>query len=121
MYIIKYLKSLLYILISIICFSIIIGTMTYFNILGNNSIKILELISIVMSMMIGGIYIGRKSSKKGYLEGTKIGLSVIIILFIFSYLAYNKSPSLTSLIFYIIIITSVILGSILGINKKSSN
>lgn len=121
MFIIKYLKSFMYILISIILFSILIGTLSYFNILGNGAIKAFEVIAIIISMLIGGIYLGKNSNKKGFLEGIKIGLAMIILLFIFGYLAFDKSFSISSLIFYFIIIISSILGSILGINKKSSN
>lgn len=121
MFIIKYLKSFAFILISILLFSIFIGTLNYFNILGNSIVKIFELIAIVISTLIGSIYLGKNSSKKGFLEGIKIGLSMIILLFIFSFLAFDKGFTLTSLIFYSIILISAILGSILGINKKSSN
>ena len=85
------------------------------SLLGQNSINKFPV------MIIGGIYIGKNSDKKGFLEGMKIGIAVIIILFIFSYLAFDKSFSISSLFFYIIILISAILGSILGINKKSSN
>jgi len=121
MFIIKYLKSFLFILISILLLSILIGTLSYFNILGTNVVKIFEIIAIIISMIIGGIYLGKNSDKKGFLEGIKIGIAMIIILFIFGYLAFDKSFSISSLFFYIIILISAILGSILGINKKSSN
>lgn len=121
MFIIKYLKSFMYILISIFLFSILIGTLSYFNILGNNVIKVLELIATIISMLIGGIYLGKNSNKKGFLEGIKIGIAVIVLLFMFSYLAFDKGFSISSLIFYLIILISAILGSVFGINKRSSN
>lgn len=120
MFIIKYLKSLLYILASTLILSFIVGTLNYFNIIGTNTTKIFELISLVISIALGGIYLGKNSTKKGYLEGLKIGLVVIVLLFIFAYLAFDKSFSLSTLIFYLIILISAVLGSILGINKKSS-
>ena len=119
MFIIKYLKSILFIFISILLFTVIIGTLSYFNILGK-SIKIFELISIIISTFIGGFYIGRNSNKKGYLEGLKIGLFMVIFIFFLSYFGFNKDLSLSNLIFYIIILVSSILGSVIGINKKSS-
>lgn len=121
MFIIKYLKSFIYILISILLLSIIIGTLSYFNILGNSAIKIFELITIIISMFIGGLYLGKNSNKKGFLEGLKISLFMIVLLFLFSYLGFDKSFNLSMLFFYIIILISSILGSILGINKRSSN
>ena len=121
MFIIKYLKSFAYILVSIVLLSILIGTLSYFNIIGNGAIKIFELIAIIISMLIGGIYLGKNSNKKGFLEGIKIGLAMIVILFIFGYLAFSKGISISSLIFYAIVLVSSVLGSIFGINKKGSN
>lgn len=121
MFIVKYLKSFALILISFLLFSILIGTLNYFNILGNNSVKIFELIATILSMVLGGIYLGKNSSKKGFLEGLKIGGATIIILFIFGYLAFDKGFSFSSLLFYTILLISSVLGSIFGINKKSSN
>ena len=121
MFIIKYLKSFMYILISLLLLSILIGTLSYFDVLRNSSIKIFELIAIIISMLIGGIYLGKNSNKKGYLEGIKIGLAMIVILFIFGYLSFGKEVSISTLIFYVIILVSSVLGSIFGINKKGSN
>ena len=56
--------------------------LNYFNILGNTTINYLKLFSVLISVLIGGIYIGSKASKKGWLEGIKIGLEVIILLFL---------------------------------------
>ena len=120
MFVIKYLKSLLYIFVSIFILSIIIGTLSYFNIINNLTINILELFTIIISTFIGGIYLGKNCLKNGYLEGLKIGLITIIILFLFSFLGYNQSINLSTLFFYIIILISSILGSVIGINKKSS-
>jgi len=121
MFIIKYLKSFLYILISILLLSIFIGTFSYFNILGDNAIKIFEILAIIISMIIGGLYVGKNSTQRGYIEGIKIGIITIIFLFIFNYLAYDNTVTISTLFFYIVIILSSVLGSILGINKKSSN
>ena len=120
MFVIKYLKSILYIFIYIILFSIIIGSLSYFNILGNTAVKIFELLAIIISMFIGSMYLGKHSNKKGYLEGLKIGLLMILLLFSFNFLGYDNSLSLTNLIFYGIILLSSIFGSVIGINKKSS-
>lgn len=121
MFIIKYLKSLMYIFSSIILLSIFIGTLSYFNILNGNLLKSFEIIAIILSMLIGGIYLGKNSNQKGFLEGIKIGLTIIFLLFIFNYFAFDISLTLPSILFYLIILISSILGSIFGINKKSSN
>lgn len=121
MNIIKYLKSFGLILFSIFLFSILIATLNYFNILGSKSIEIFKIISIIISMLIGSIYLGKNSNQKGFLEGIKMGIIMIIFLFIFNFLAFDQSFDISNIFFYIIILMSSILGSILGINKKSSN
>lgn len=117
----KYLKSLGLILLSILLLSILIGTLSYFNILNTKSIKVFEIIATIISMLIGGIYLGKNSVRKGFIEGIKIGLFMIMFLFIFNLLAFDQAFNISIFFFYIIILISSILGSILGINKKSSN
>ena len=118
MFIIKYLKSLLYILISIIVFSLIITLFSYFDILKSPFLDIVKTISIILSFMIGGLYIGKKSGSKGYIEGLKIAFTSIIILFWLNLLGFNNLFSINLLILYITIIISTTLGSIIGINKR---
>lgn len=121
MFIIKYLKSLLYTLISMVILSILITILNYFNIIGTTTINYLKLLVAILSIFIGGIYIGKSSLNKGYLEGIKIGVILIIIFFLISYLGFNKGITFDNIIYYIIILTSSILGSIIGINKKSKS
>ncbi len=120
MFIIKYLKSLLYIFISILIFTLLISSLSYFNLLGS-ALKYFKLIAIIVSMLIGGIFLGKQSSNKGYLEGIKIGVIVIFILFLLSYLGFDKNINLERIIYYLIILISSIFGSIIGINKKSKS
>jgi len=118
MNVMKYLKSLMAILISIVLFTIILTTLSYFNIITSNINKYLQLIAIIISMLIGGIYIGKKSANKGYLEGLKIGIATTIVMFLLSYFGFKTKFNLENIIFYIVVIMSSTLGSIVGINKK---
>lgn len=120
MNLLKYLKSLLYIFISIFIFNIIITFLNYFNILGNVAINYLKLFTILISMLIGGIYIGSKTNKKGWLEGIKIGLEVVILLFLINYLGFNKGINIKTILYYFLILTSSMLGSMIGINKRKN-
>ena len=115
---IKYLKSLLYIFIPLLISNLVLSILYYFNILSNKTLSILNIILVLLSMFIGGLYIGKKSNKKGYLEGIKIGLIAIIILFIISYLAFDKGINIHKIIYYLILLSSSTIGSMLGINKK---
>ena len=113
----KYLKVLAYIFIPVLILNLLLSTFYYFNIIGDKSINFLNLLIISISMLIGGIYIGNKSSKRGWLEGLKVGIIVIILLIIIN-LILNSSFDIKKVIYYFIILVSSILGSMIGINKK---
>ena len=118
----KYIKKLgmsfLYILIPILILTFVITIFSYFNLINDKVVSIFKIIIPIVSMFIGGFYIGKKSNKKGYLEGLKLGLIFSIILIIFNYLALDNSFKSKYLLFYIILIISTILGSMIGVNKK---
>lgn len=118
----KYLKNLgmsfLYIIGSILILTFITTLFSYFNIMSDKVTSIIKIIIPIISMFIGGFYIGKRSLKKGFLEGLKLGSIFSIILIIFNYLALDNSFKFKYLLFYIILIISSILGSMIGINKK---
>ena len=118
----KYLKKLgfsfLYIIGTILISTFIITLLNYFNIISDKVISIFKILIPILSLFIGGFYIGKRSNNKGYLEGLKLGLIFSIFLLIFNFLAFSNSFKLKYLLFYIIIITSSILGSMIGINRK---
>ena len=118
----KYLKKLgisfLYIIGFILILTFITTLLSYFNILSDKVTSIVKIIIPVISLFIGGFYIGKKSLKKGFLEGLKLGGIFSLILIIFNYLALNNSFKFKYLLFYMILIISSIFGSMIGINKK---
>ena len=121
----KYLKNLgfsfLYIIASILIITFIITILNYFNIISDKVISIFKILIPVISLFIGGFYIGKRSTNKGYLEGLKLGLLFSIFLLIFNFLALSNSFKLKYLLFYLIIIVSSILGSMIGININKKN
>lgn len=113
-------KSFLYILISILILTFITTIFNYFEIFSYKTINILEIIIIIIAMFLGGYKLGQKSNKKGYIEGIKLGIIFSIFLVIFNYLAFDNPFKIKYLLFYIILITSSSLGSMVGINKKNN-
>lgn len=118
----KYLKKLvfsfLYILGTILISTFIITLLNYFNIISDKIISIFKILIPIISMFIGGFYIGIHSNNKGYLEGLKLGSLFSIFLLIFNFLALSNSFKLKYLLFYLIILVSCILGSMIGINIR---
>lgn len=74
-----------------------------------------------MSMLIGGIYIGTKATKKGWLEGIKVGLEIIVLFFLLSYLGFDCGISFKTVVYYLILLASATLGSMIGISRTSQN
>jgi len=121
----KYLKdlgfSLIYIISSILILTLFITILSYFNIMGDKVVSVFKIIIPIISLLIGGFYIGKRSTKKGFIEGLKLGLIFSIILVIFNYLGLGNSFKVKYLLFYLILIITSILGSMIGINRKKEN
>lgn len=118
----KYLKNLgfsfLYIISSILIITFVITLFNYFNIINDKIISIFKILIPIISTFIGGFYLGKKANNKGYLEGLKLGFLFSIFLLIFNFLAFNNSFKFKYLLFYLIIIISCVLGSMIGINRR---
>ncbi len=111
-------KSFLYIIGFILVLTFIVTLLSYFNIISSKVLSILEITILCLSLFVGGFIIGKKSLKKGYLEGLKLSGIFLIILLLFNFLAFDQTFKISDLIFYLIITLSSIFGSTLGINKK---
>ena len=118
----RYLKKLgfsfIYIITSILILTFISTIFSYFNIFSDKVMSIVKIIIPIIGLLIGGFYIGKRTNKKGFLEGLKLGLIFSLLLIIFNILVLNNSFKLKYLLFYLILIASSILGSMIGINKK---
>ena len=121
----KYLKNLgmsfIYIIATILILTFIITILSYFNIMNDKVTSIFKITIPIIALLIGGIYIGKRSLKRGFLEGLKLGAIFSLILIIFNYLALGNSFKIKYLLFYIILIISSILGSMIGINRRKNN
>lgn len=118
----KYLKNLglsfAYIIGSILILTFISTIFSYFNIFSDKVMSIIKIIIPIIGLLIGGFYIGKRSLKKGFIEGLKLGLIFSVFLIIFNFLALGNSFKVKYLLFYLILIISSILGSMIGINRK---
>ena len=106
--------------IPIIAFLIIPFIVSFFNLFGLQLNKIVLIIISSIIMLLSGFFIGTKSSKKGFISGAILGLALILFLIIIGLFLKTKFEFGT-FIYYIILIMSTMLGSIIGINKKKSN
>lgn len=113
--------SIIKTIISIISFTFFITLLSYFNIINDKICSIFKILIPVISLFIGGFYMGKKSRNKGYLEGLKFGLIFCLLLIIFNLIVFGFTFEIKYILFYIIIIISSTLGSMIGINKAKRN
>ena len=112
--ILKYLKSMIVPLGIVLVLPLLLGII---NLLGVQTNKVVILIIMAIGTFISGFYVGRNSLKKGYLQGALLGTILSLILFLFS-LLFKNTYTASSLIYYIIIVISSMIGASLGIQKK---
>lgn len=104
----------------ILTFSFFINLLNYFDLLNNGVYKIILIISSAICVFSGSYILGKKGEDKGYLEGIKFGIIMIIIFYIVSVLSFDYKISLSNLIYYLVIFMISLVGAIFGINKKTN-
>ena len=114
----KYGKTIGIFLLCIIGLSFLISLFNIANIFYTKGSDIMTMIGMVIIFGFIGLQFGRVATKKGYLEGLKIGASLILILILINLICYRTGFSLERFIYYIVLILSSTLGSMIGINKK---
>ena len=120
----KFLKnsliSILFIISSFIVLTFILTILSYFNIFNDKTVSIFKIIIPIISLFIGGFYIGKNTHEKGWLEGLKLSLLFIILLIIFNLIVYKNGLNIKNIIYYLIMSISSIFGSMIGISIKKS-
>ncbi len=111
-------KSFIYILSILFISTIIITLLNYINFFGNKLVTLSKIIVPIVSIFVGGFIIGKNSKQKGWLEGLKLGMIIILILLILNYIILKQRWELRNLVYYLILLSSSIFGSMVGINKK---
>ena len=109
-----YLKSYLYLFGLIFLLSIILSIINYLFSYTSNIFKILI---PIISIFISSLILGKNTKEKAYLEGIKFSSLYLIIITIFKLIMNQTFPFKLVIIYFLIILTSII-GVILGINIK---
>lgn len=116
----NYIKAFLHAMGIVLVLVFIFSILNYFNIISGSVMSVLLLITSFLSIFYGGFYVGKRSTKKGFVEGIKFGLLLFIILFIMSLFINNDLKFLNRFIYFLIIISSSMLGGMIGINKSKN-
>lgn len=121
----KYLKNIVIclglVLAIMFVFTFFITVLNYFNIMNESITTVFKMIIPILSLFVSGIVMGKNSTKKGWLEGLKLGVLICILLFLFNILGLRNNFKINNILFYIILTFSSIIGSMIGISKKNLN
>ncbi len=117
----KYLKACLFAIGIILIVLLITSSLSYFDIINNTFKNILLVIGMIISFFISGLYIGTGCQNKGYLEGIKVGLILVLFFFLLSQFIFRDNISIWKILYYLILFILSIVGSIVGINTKKNN
>lgn len=118
MKIIKYLKSVLVTGGIILIASLLITTLSYFNLFPIKSIKAFSLIIPTLAMLVGAFLLGRETKEKGWLEGLKLGGIYLIITILINLLFFRTGISSNLFLYDGILLLASMLGSMIGINFR---
>lgn len=113
----KYSFRFLYTILSIIISLLLITTLYHFNIISSNIYQTLKLIILLVNILISGIILGKKATSKGYLEGIKLGIFIILLCLLIT-LVTGQELKIRILLYDSMILITSILGGMIGINKK---
>lgn len=111
-------KALLISISILLILTFIMTILNYINLIKYNLLNVFEIIILFVTIFSGSFYIGKNSHKKGWLEGIKFGLIFLIVLILINYLGFNIKFEIKNLVYYLILLASSILGSMIGINFK---
>lgn len=113
----KLIKPVAILVASSVLYLIILTVLHYFGVMKLASIGSVNFVVMAIVTFIAGIFLGKKTSKKGYLEGLKLGSIVVISMFLVNVIFY-RHIDLYVFLYYLVLITSPTIGSMIGINLK---
>lgn len=116
-----YSKIILFFLIGMILCSLFLSIFGYFGILSPSVTLVISWIVLLLFSFISGMSCGKKAEKKGFLEGVKLG-GLFLLCLIFLNVIFFQSPfSIQRLVYYLLIFSFSVFGSMIGINKKKQS
>lgn len=111
-------KTFLKVMGFIVLFAGILALFNSLDILFQKTTDVIIMIGMILVLFVIGFQYGKKATKKGFLEGLKIGGSLILLFIFINLIFYQTGFSLERIIYYVVLILSSTLGSMLGINRR---
>jgi putative membrane protein (TIGR04086 family) len=113
----NYSKTILKHFLFMLIYALIISLLYFLKIFNYKTIRIINYIVNLLLFFTSGYKIASLEQKKGYLNGFLI--SIIIILFFIIISLFISKLNFISLVYYLSLITSSIIGGIIGVTKKT--
>lgn len=110
----KYLKEISVLLIIIFLIPLIFSIFNLFEI---EIYPLIYLVSIALITFSSGIILGINTKNNAYKKGLLLGIIFVLIMFLLS-IIMKSTMSFKMISYYLIVIVSTTLGSILGIQKR---
>jgi putative membrane protein, TIGR04086 family len=117
----SYLKTLGYFLLITLTLSLLSAFINLITPISINVLNVIATILMIIVFFIIGIKKGKTSTSKGWLCGIKHGAMLTILLLLISLIFFVTNINVNTFIYYLILILSNIMGSIIGINRKKDN
>lgn len=114
-----YLKYFLISLIFMFIGLLLISTLYYFDIISSNFIGYIRILYMMILFFIMSYSLGKHTEKNGYLAGIIFGFLNIFFFIILGVLFFREDLKLRLILYDIILLFISVLGSMIGINKKS--
>ena len=109
--------NILYFIGTLFIYTLLITLLSFFGILGENVINILNFIFLSVLMFISGFNLAKKTTSKGYISGIIMGFINMGILLMISIILRSEITS-SILLYFLILLLSSTIGGMAGINFK---
>ena len=117
----KYLFPSIYTILIILLGSLITSILYYFNITSDKLNSILLYLVGVISIFVGSLLTSKKSNKKGIISGLIYFIIFALICLFLSLIVFKSNFSISSLIYYIVLLVFSLLAGIIGKNSQTTN
>lgn len=114
----KYIKTIIFFICLVLILNLLSSILYYFDITNDKTNHILKIINFIIIYLSTGLYIGKLSKSKGWLEGLKISLIVIALSIMLILIIPSTKFTLISFIYYLLLTLLIISGSQIGLNLK---
>ncbi len=113
----KYIKPAIFFSVSLVAYLAVMSVFHYFGVMKLASVGTVNFVVMAIILFLGGIYMGKKTSKKGYLEGLKLG-GVVVVLSFASNIILVRHFDLYVVLYYFVLAVAATIGSMIGINLR---